>query len=188
MQIIENILPQFYVEELRNIMTDTKFPWFYMRETVYASKDDGYTFTDEKTTECAMFSHSFFMGHTGPTDTFGLVKPALYFIKQQTGIDCTNPRNINRIKSNLMLQQHFPHKHYNTPHLDFFDKKHTTVLIYLNDSDGDTVFFDADKKECLRNAPVAGTGVVFDSHQFHASTPPRMSENRLVLNCVIKNA
>lgn len=75
------------------------------------------------------------------------------------------------------------------PHVDSTDK-HKVFLYYVNDSDGDTVFFnelfDGTKKdqftESQRVSPEAGKGVVFDGHIYHASSSPIASEYRCILN------
>jgi hypothetical protein len=69
--------------------------------------------------------------------------------------------------------------HHNI-HTDFsFD--HTTALYYVNDSDGDTFFFDNDKNIVERITPKKGRMVVFDGNQLHASSSPT-SNVRVAIN------
>lgn len=186
MNVIENLLPEFYVDEIINVLTDQSFPWFYTKETVYVGQGGQgvYVLDTPHIKECDMFSHSFFHGGR-PTESFNLVRPALYYIQQKTDIKATIPRVVDRVKSNMLLRQpDYPVGMYNTPHIDTSGAGNfKTVLLYLNDSDGDTVFFE-DGEECFRQTPKANTAVVFDSKKYHASTPPIVNNKRLVLNFV----
>lgn len=76
-----------------------------------------------------------------------------------------------------------------TPHIDS-EIDHRVFLYYLNESDGDTVFFKeafngetpTQFSESLRVSPSAGKGVIFDGHTYHASSSPSNSEFRCILN------
>lgn len=58
-----------------------------------------------------------------------------------------------------------------------------TVLYYVNDSDGDTYFFD--DIECIKRVPpVKGTAAVYPSNTYHASSTPIKTETRTVINIV----
>jgi ectoine hydroxylase-related dioxygenase (phytanoyl-CoA dioxygenase family) len=75
------------------------------------------------------------------------------------------------------------------PHIDA-DISHLVFIYYVNDSDGDTVFFKQkfngfpvkNLDEEFRISPKAGTAVLFDGNQYHASSSPVNSDYRCVLN------
>jgi ectoine hydroxylase-related dioxygenase (phytanoyl-CoA dioxygenase family) len=77
--------------------------------------------------------------------------------------------------------------HY--PHVDA-DKDHLVFLYYVNDSDGDTIFFnekyDGSKIDNLtvmsRVSPESGKAVVFDGRTYHASSSPSIGDYRCVIN------
>jgi len=78
--------------------------------------------------------------------------------------------------------------HHNLMHVDT-PIKHNVFLYYLNDSDGDTIFFnkkfgsDEGSMDIIETvSPKAGTGIVFDGSYFHSSTPPSDNLLRIVLN------
>jgi hypothetical protein len=87
-----------------------------------------------------------------------------------------------RVPENLGKMPH-------TPHVDSADE-HMVFLYYINDSDGDTVFFnerfDGKQKESFtesyRVSPEAGKGVIFDGYTYHASSSPIATEYRCILN------
>ena len=78
----------------------------------------------------------------------------------------------------------------NSPHVDFSDE-HKTMLYYVNDSDGDTIFYNENYKT-IKNSksfsvdqkvnPVMGRAVLFDGLKFHSSSPPFLNDRRVVIN------
>lgn len=69
--------------------------------------------------------------------------------------------------------------HY-LPHVDL-NIKHLVVLYYVNDSDGDTVFFDSSGKIFKTVKPTKGRMVFFDGQILHAAGIPKTS-HRCVVN------
>lgn len=82
-----------------------------------------------------------------------------------------------------------------TPHVDL-DTRHFGFIYYLNDSDGDTMFFnkfhpeesmaDAGIKEVLRVSPKAGTAILFDGLQYHSGSPCVDNDFRALINIDFK--
>ena len=67
------------------------------------------------------------------------------------------------------------------PHPDFFDKDLITILYYVNNSDGDTFFFEG--SECVhRSSPIKGTAAMSPSCMWHAGSSPTKTETRVVIN------
>lgn len=59
---------------------------------------------------------------------------------------------------------------------------HWVFLYYLNDSDGDTLFFDENGNITKRIAPKENRAVLFDGTTLHAATNPAKTSLRTVLN------
>lgn len=100
--------------------------------------------------------------------------------------------NIIRIKLNwLPRAQENAREKWHMPHVDS-DQEHHVFLYYVNDSDGDTFFFNETYGSFNENieeltlntriSPKAGRGVVFDGRIYHASSSPVDSEYRCILN------
>jgi len=108
--------------------------------------------------------------------------------------------NVYRIKCGLMTALHNRVTH--EAHVDQFTK-HTTALMYLNDSDGDTLFYNksfnlndknlsdkqiSEKYICTeddivdRITPKANRFVVFNGLQYHSSQAPVNTKYRYVIN------
>lgn len=100
--------------------------------------------------------------------------------------DC---RGTERIKANLLISRGAPV--LNPAHYDSLGPA-LTVLYYVNDSDGDTVFFDrvrgdnymATMQPVAWATPRKGDCLIFDSAVYHASSHPVAVNQRAVINFV----
>ena len=93
--------------------------------------------------------------------------------------------SITRVSALLSLNVNKSHPHF--PHTDvpteLFKHNHYTAIYYLGDSDGDTVFFNADAKTIVHTQKFEkNTAVVFNSSILHSACLPLMHKERLVLN------
>jgi hypothetical protein len=75
-------------------------------------------------------------------------------------------------------QTHSDLDHYQ-PHQDS-PGPHTVVIYYVNDAEGDTVFFDDNKQIVKRVTPKKGRVVLFDGAVLHAGSPARNQPRCLV--------
>lgn len=107
---------------------------------------------------------------------------------------------VGRAKINLLPLQYLPLEgdFYNPVHIDPYlndienldvpeNMGQVNMLYYINDSDGDTFFFPGEhmtdyKDPAYRVSPKKGRVVFFEPDQYHASSPPRKTTSRLVLN------
>jgi hypothetical protein len=107
--------------------------------------------------------------------------------------------SIIRIKSNLQTKDvDFKKNQYNLPHVDTeWSTKSLTLIYYVNDSDGDTFFFEESFKNdkelndvkfldnltvYRRVSPKKGRVVLFRSDIVHAGSHPKKNDTRIVLN------
>jgi hypothetical protein len=112
------------------------------------------------------------------------------------------------ILGRVLMQQPKESSVRNNVHVDT-DKKCYTLLYYVNDSDGDTLFFDKTTKDysyseyntsrflpdwtemqnkiftkiAFRKTPKKGTAVVFDGSIYHASSSPTMGRRCIINFC-----
>lgn len=78
----------------------------------------------------------------------------------------------------LILPYNTKLEHY-APHVDF-PFPHTVVLYYLNDADGDTVFFDRQGNITERVSPKRGRVLVFDGELYHGGGIPKKGPRSVV--------
>jgi len=195
---IENVFSSFYHEKIKETLLGELFPWYYNTQTSLAGPA---TIVSENTKDSSQFNHIFFhndMGEEPNSTVFELVEPMIHVLE-----DHTNKKfKFVRVKSNMLMKDpNYPNNHYNIPHVDWYPELDKTkgdyfsFLYYVNESDGDTFFFKEDyygyqKHPTLtldtRNTPKANTGIFFGSDIYHASSPPRISERRVVINYIFK--
>lgn len=202
--IYENIIPKIYQDELLDFFSSNLFPWRYEPGTTYSKntklplqQNFGNTIClDKNTIDSQQFIHVFLFNGQVQSPALDRVKPILYFLNDR-GIEI---KNLKRIKANLIVKEStFPDNCYNIPHVDSYREEIPnglkSFLYYINDSDGDTIFFKEklthehmpvlhDLNVEQRVTPKMGSGVLFDSFQFHASSPPRKTDARMVLNFI----
>lgn len=171
------------------LIKTSSFPWYYYPETV-VNLPEGSTLKN--------FEDIVFQAHTFVSE--GKLGSE-YF---QTFIDLLNlpaflkkyriNANVYRSHANLFLKRDRPA--VSCPHIDFRNYKHTVVLYYVNDCDGDTIFYDKCEKdgdilsgikEWRRESPKKGDFVVFDGSIYHSITCPIHSRCRSTLNLDIKS-
>ena len=63
------------------------------------------------------------------------------------------------------------------------DLRFKSLIVYINESDGDTMFFE-DNKIIKRIKHERGKGILFDSGLTHAGQNPMNSDSRIVLNTI----
>lgn len=87
--------------------------------------------------------------------------------------------DINNIKMHDIIQARMfivvPHEtklDYYAPHIDL-PEDHTVCIYYVNDADGDTVFFDNDLNEVKRVSPKKGRLILFNGKIMHGGGIPK---------------
>lgn len=93
------------------------------------------------------------------------------------------PENFRIQRLYLNLQTIRPTWQLNRPHNDSYTKGSISVLYYVNNSDGDTYFFQ-DGKLIKQVSPIKGTAVAYPSITIHAGSVPIKTETRIVINIV----
>lgn len=186
MKIIDNLLPKQYETHLENLLLGTDFPWYLNSYTVQPGYE---TVLDERTIDVQQFTHRFFLYGEVLSPFYHELFPLLVLLEKETGKSYID--RLLRIKANLIPRNpSFPDGCYNPSHIDDHDSNET-LLYYVNDSDGDTCIFNEKhgatslnlKESC---SPRKGRCVLFDSSYMHSSTPPRVSDSRVVLNFVFR--
>ena len=69
----------------------------------------------------------------------------------------------------------------NKPHIDHYHP-HQVLLLYLNESDGDTFFYNNHGEIIKKISPKANSAVLFDGSIMHSSSTPCKNSRRIALN------
>lgn len=149
----------------------------------------------EMTYDCGQLECSLYHPKAQPTPLplFDQLKPLVFTVQDRLRnvVDITNTV---RCKVNILWQKEtFPENHYNVVHQDS-DENCVSMVYYVNDSDGDTWLFNQFYEEGVlpklsvakRITPKKNRLVVFNGRRYHASSNPRNTRERIVINFVFE--
>jgi|APCry1669189883_1035261.scaffolds.fasta_scaffold01683_4 hypothetical protein len=169
-------------------------PWFFTPNTAYPSSADNAHLNFS-------YVHHIYGDGRPSSELYDLVDLAVRSALDNTGQTLSL---IYRIRLGMITALDVPFVH--GAHIDM-DVPHMTGLIYLNDSDGDTIFY----KERFRHGidflptnwyesesdrvynveetvtPKENTFVWFDGLQYHSSSTPKTTSRRIVININYQN-
>jgi len=181
---INNVLPEHLANNILNMCYANNFPWFYLNDITYTEFNNKNTHTD---------GHGFFhmVHHEGASSTWNedlkkslkpahdLIVSAIPFFEEKFGFEYNK---ISRIRMGLHTKISNESKTF-TPHTDSH-KPHFVIIYYVNDSDGDTVFYGAGNRstEICRVSPEKNSAVFFDGSTHHAGSSPAKHARRIVIN------
>jgi len=178
--ILDNFLPPDLVEWLDRSICDKMFPWYWRPSTIYGE------LTDADLNKDYQFVHIIYFNGKQESTIFPAVCEIIKGFELHTGM---RVKGIDRIKANLLTPNTAADDELeDTIHIDLVDngKKYMTMVYYVNDSDGDTVLYDSEKKMVKAYAPQKGTAFCFPSTEWHKATPPKHHKRRVVLNFVLE--
>lgn len=169
LKITDNYFNKDTQDEIELLLSTNEFSWFYIPETV-----SGDLKHSQKLTKNTRFTHAFkhfAYDITGPNSDLYEFLDRLFSFK-----------NPIRVKVNLLTRiPNYDKDCHNQPHVDM-DEEHITKIYYVNDSDGDTFFFDKDYNIVERVSPKKGRLVEFKGDVIHAGSNPIENERRMVIN------
>ena len=194
-KVIDNYLPKEYVNNIEKLFlkpeinNSSEIAWFYNDYT--ASKDKDYIDrikNNKHFFDSFQFTHIFYnMGEKNSSHFDKIVR-----ILEDTKV---NWESIERAKANLTtpLPNSKPGD-ITVPHQDirpndnyYKNKKFISIIYYVHDTDGDTVFYDNECKKIIKKvSPKKGRAVIFDSLIFHSYKRPVKSDKRVVINFIVK--
>jgi hypothetical protein len=191
--VIDDFIPELYQKSIFDLLTGQEFPWTFHNYSVSEYPIEDF-YTSEKTKEHIQLRHVFVNDGIIMSNFFQFIVPLAGEFQKHTGIPNLN---IQRIKSNLLIPQegiklqppHTDGVYEETASNSCINRK--TLLYYVNDADGDTIFYDkhftgvylGKVEPIMRVSPKRGRAVIFDSNHVHSGTCPT-EDYRMVVNCV----
>jgi len=166
--VIDDAISSGYQDHVESIF-NSNFSWYFtprISDDVSADQNTG-------------FSHLVFEDTTSYSNHYGVLLPIFFeaLNKYKRGL---KPEKLIRIRAGMFIQDQTKHPHL--PHVDFL-YEHTTMLYYVNDSDGPTKLYNADKTIIVKEIhPKKGRVLFFDGLTYHASSSPKNHPSRIVLN------
>lgn len=166
---IENFLPENFFEEISSLVFDEKnFPWFFLENVSAVENNDFKQYG---------FSHILYDKKDNfYSQYFSIFYPIKFFIESKFQI---NILDIIRYRLGLNLNITDNKRIIHTPHTDF-EFNHYVFLLYLNDSDGPTIFYSGE--DILEINPSANKAILFNGSIPHSSSTPIQNSKRVALN------
>lgn len=181
--IIDNCLPEVVFNELVDQVTNWDYTsWYYAQNTAYNLVDRDLLFHSS-------LAHTSVREGKDNSRLSSVSREAVNIILFQAG---ENLESIYRIRFGLITCTSETIIH--DSHVDYGDFKHRTGLLYLNDSDGDTIFYNkfhkpgqpaikCDNEDIIQRVePKRNRVTLFDGWQYHSSSTPTKNSYRLVMN------
>ena len=197
---IEDFIPPRYQQHLKETVLDSKFPWYFNRDITSPLWFWKENHLNDSTLEVEDSSFTGFMhilwGREGKeSDFYDIFVPLLYSMEEKINMSI---KDLIQLRLGLFTLNK-NRQPYHVPHVDYQnDGLKYTAIYYLNDSDGDTFFFneflDPNIKRFINGydpslftvaksvKPKQGKLVLFDGRRYHASSYPESTPERMVLN------
>lgn len=169
--IIKDLLPQSYKKEIQDALLGDEFPYYLNKNILPDVKESS-----------SQFTHTLYREDKIESNAFNLIKPMIYFIEDKTN---TSLKKIQRIKINLRTKTINDNYELNI-HKDMNEDNYKSFLYYVNDSDGDTLFFDDNNKIIDSITPKENLGIFFNSNIKHTSQAPINNDYRVVINFIFE--
>jgi hypothetical protein len=185
-EVIDNFLDKEIFNDVYNKINDGNFPWFKNKNPSTVDKKDLDSRDNFKDMiEYMQFVHIFYSYNSDKnvyekSNYFHIIEGVCnQLLKKFNREDIL----IKRAKVNLQPQHlKFDKHNHNSPHVDLKNEEHKVLLLYINDSDGDTFFFDKNSKIIKKVSPVQNRAIIFDGDILHAGSHPKNSDSRIVIN------
>jgi len=181
---VENFLEEFHVNEIERFLSSVNFPWYY-NPSISGAADKLHYDNDSNIKDVDGFVHRFSDSNNILSSHSEIIKIILNAIEQKLNFVI---KDIRRSRAVLIYKNPSFGNFYQVPHTDYTDP-HLTLIYYVNDSDGDTVFFNemyeegnVEKKTLYKKiTPKKGKCVVFNGLRYHTGSVPT-DKNRILIN------
>jgi len=165
--VVDNFLRGDYADIIEKACL-SEVPWYFLEDITHGDR------TTNEMQKVPAFTHVFADSHTGASGFFELVRGIPY------GAQHIPKASIKRVVGFLQMPNKGVDNSYNNIHTDM-EAEHIVLLYYVNDSDGETFFFDADDNVTQVVSPKKNRAVIFNGNTRHASSRPKFHP-RCVVN------
>jgi len=188
MQIIDNFLDDLNFQKFKSFVESPEFPWFYVS---HVSLPPGADILDPLAKETFGYNHMVY-NHEDNNQSFVFKSMPMILTTIEEKFD-VKIKKLLRIRMGMKHPKTgFTDVNYNLPHVDYFSP-HSTLIYYINDSDGDTRIFDQEFKEDIgepnaftvkcRVTPKANRMLFLKNGLvYHTAANPILFDRRIVLN------
>jgi hypothetical protein len=178
--IVEDFVSKEFQMQLQRYIENAEVPLYYNSDTIgneYTSQ-----FPKDNQLECPQFTHRFIKDFDQKSSWSSYFEPIGFFFNAKTGTLKNEKLFSFKLNVNPRVSDRTPDEHY-TIHVDTGFPTGITAIYYVNNSDGDTLFFNETGTEVIKRVtPKQGSIVYFNNQTPHAGQPPVINNYRAVLN------
>jgi len=180
-QVFENLVGD-YCQEIINHVDDKHFAWYYFANV------QTYDYPPPSRFVCG-FRHKLYGNDTPKSPYHYIVTPVILEIAKKMNKEVVSIVNAH-VNLGLNLGEPFEGLLHidanrisgNDLELETETNKRFTAIYYIDDSDGDTIFYGDDETEIFRVSPQKDKCVVFETNVLHSGSLPTKHNIRRVLN------
>jgi hypothetical protein len=173
-KILDNFLSSMYMDHLENLITSATLPLYLNLGTL-----NGGEF--EKGKETPQFTHAFIKNEQIQSKYMTQVEPIIFNFAAKT--ETLRAKKLTKCKLNLNYKDvSFAEDEFYPIHKDMNEQNGITAIYYVNDCDGDTLFFNSNNEVVKSVTPKKGRIVYFDNQILHAGQPPKKNMYRILIN------
>lgn len=176
--IVDNVISQENLEQMQDLFFSTNFPVFFEKTSCKCVGDQKDLFPNKTTSDAPQFAHLFVGEYKQNSQFVHIPIHVLNEFQQRVGLTTVN---LERCRYNITLSRPDMDGLHLMPHVDSFVEGAYTAIFYINDSDGDTLFF-SDGEIVHRVTPKANRVVCFPNHFVHCAELSKDTPYRAVLN------
>lgn len=188
-KVLDNFIPLKIQNKYIDLLDSQEIAWFFMKDLVV--KENEFNFKNKNITDTFAMVHTLFGSEGVNSNFYDFFQTILTFFRIKEKVDIKDIIRI-RIRRTFPSKEHTKDK-YNVPHIDVKDHlPYKTLLYYVDDSDGDTIFFknkitndillDSEAVEDQRVSPKKGRAIYFDGGIYHSGNCPIDFDKRTVIN------
>ena len=179
LEVVDNALGGSLFDLIKNAVESNNFPWFFIENSAYPGDKELIAPSP------LLYAFSHLVLKRGEIcsnyhDMTISVASVLKDLFRESGL-----QNYDIIRLRWGMTTSINKVWKNEPHIDM-KEKHKVILFYLNDSDGDTYFYDKDHNIIDSVTPKENRAVLFDGSILHSSSKPVEFAKRIVLNINLK--
>ena len=179
-KIIDNFIPNHYNKGINDLIfrDASKFPWYYLPNI--SGWENKFNVEDVKfVNNQSGFYHLLYSQGSQASPMFQALLPFLGYVEDKFDVSINN---LIRVRVGMNIHTGEEGSHY--PHTDL-DIPNKTLLYYLDESDGNTIFYEQKKDKLevsLTNPHTQNQAVLFDGLTLHSSSSPVEYSKRTTIN------
>jgi hypothetical protein len=187
-KIYDDILNTSESDHVEKFLKDPRFPWFFAdtKNSITVHPEYSQLDSDKNTRETTLLGHTFYLNGEQQSLNYKISDFILDRFISRSGISF---KSLIRSKANLQFKSaELDRTNYTTPHVDSLSQ-HSVLIYYVNNSDGNTVFFDREVGQDKTDytiiqevEPKKGRFLLFDGKHYHAAKFSLLTDVRININ------